>query len=59
MQQERQAALEALEKRAAELDEELHFIERCLASIALRDQDVGLPGELPPAEDEEALATGG
>lgn len=59
VQQERQAALEALEKRAAELDEELHFIERCLASIALRDQDVGLPGELPPAEGEEALATGG
>ncbi|QKJ37653.1 ATP-binding protein [Pseudomonas sp. MPDS] len=49
VQQERQAALEALEKRAAELEEELNFIERCLESIGSRDQGEGLPGKPPPA----------
>ncbi|WP_447741698.1 AAA family ATPase [Pseudomonas laurentiana] len=44
VQKEHQAALEALEKRAGELDQELQFIERCLASIAQRAQATGLTG---------------
>lgn len=50
VQQERQAALDALEQRAAELDEELHFIERCLVSIALRDRNEGLSSDPAPPE---------
>src|SRR5690606_39804503 len=38
VQMEHQAALEALEKRATELDQELQFIEQCLASVAQREQ---------------------
>ncbi|MCP2144245.1 UNVERIFIED_ORG: DNA sulfur modification protein DndD [Pseudomonas poae] len=50
VQQDRQAALDALEQRAAELDEELHFIERCLVSIALRDRNEGLSSDPAPPE---------
>ncbi|MFT2161050.1 ATP-binding protein [Pseudomonas putida] len=38
VQREHQAALKALEKRAEEIDQELQFIERCLLSVAQRDQ---------------------
>ncbi|MCY1286760.1 hypothetical protein D9M68_347070 [compost metagenome] len=38
VQKEHQAALEALEKRAVELNQELQFIEQCLASVAQREQ---------------------
>jgi DNA sulfur modification protein DndD len=38
VQKEHQAVLKALEKRATELDQELQFIDRCLASVAQRDQ---------------------
>lgn len=38
VQMDHQAALKALEKRAIELDQELQFIERCLASVAQREQ---------------------
>lgn len=38
VQMEHQAALEALEKSAIELDQELQFIEQCLASVAQRKQ---------------------
>ncbi|EPA99377.1 AAA family ATPase [Pseudomonas sp. G5(2012)] len=38
VQKEHQAALKALQKRAAELDQELQFIEQCLASVAQREQ---------------------
>ncbi|MCQ4299787.1 hypothetical protein NAV11_07670 [Pseudomonas songnenensis] len=37
-QKEHQAALKALEKRAVELDQELQFIEKCLASVSQREQ---------------------
>lgn len=43
VQKEHQAALGALEKRAVELDQELQFIEQCLASIAQREQAKELP----------------
>jgi DNA sulfur modification protein DndD len=43
VQQEHQAALKALEKRAVELDQELQFIEQCLASVAQREQAKELP----------------
>ena len=38
VQQEQQTRLSALEKRAADLVQELEFIDRCLASVAQRDQ---------------------
>lgn len=60
VQQERRAVLEALERRADELDEELQFIERCLASIALRDDTSPPPSELPSAANtDDALAAEG
>lgn len=43
VQKEHQVALGALEKRAVELDQELQFIEQCLASIAQREQAKDLP----------------
>lgn len=43
VQKEHQAALKALEKRAVELDQELQFIEQCLASVAQRQQAKELP----------------
>ncbi|ERZ01096.1 hypothetical protein Q022_02238 [Pseudomonas aeruginosa BWHPSA009] len=43
VQKEHQAALEALEKRAIELAQELQFIEQCLASAALGKQANDLP----------------
>jgi DNA sulfur modification protein DndD len=43
VQKEHQAALKALEKRAVELDQELQFIEQCLASVAQREQAKELP----------------
>ncbi|CAB3670078.1 AAA family ATPase [Achromobacter aegrifaciens] len=43
VQEEHQAALKALEKRAAELGQELEFIEQCLASVAQREQTKELP----------------
>jgi DNA sulfur modification protein DndD len=43
VQKEHQAALGALEKRAVEIDQELQFIEQCLASIAQREQAKELP----------------
>jgi DNA sulfur modification protein DndD len=43
VQKEHQAALGALEKRAVELDQELQFIEQCIASIAQREQAKELP----------------
>ncbi|WP_339493076.1 AAA family ATPase [Pseudomonas sp. EA_15y_Pfl2_R67] len=53
VQQERQAVLGALQARADELDEELQFIERCLASVALRDQLNAPPDESPPVANAE------
>lgn len=38
VQKEHQAALKSLEKRAVELDQELQFIEQCLASVVQREQ---------------------
>lgn len=59
VQQERQAALGEMEKRAAELEEELKFIERCLESIAEQDQVEGRPAQQPPVTEEEgALGDG-
>ncbi|WP_252959138.1 AAA family ATPase [Pseudomonas simiae] len=49
VQQEHQAGLRALEKRAVELTQELQFIERCVVSVAGREQARELPAELPPA----------
>lgn len=49
VQQEHQAGLRALEKRAIELTQELQFIERCVVSVAGREQARELPAELPPA----------
>lgn len=43
VQKEHQTALKALEKHAVELDQELQFIEQCLATVAEREQ----PKELP------------
>lgn len=43
VQKEHQTALEALEKRAIELAQELQFIEQCLASAALGEQANDLP----------------
>lgn len=43
VQKEHQSALKALEKRAVELDQELQFIEQCLASVAQREQAKELP----------------
>ena len=43
VQKEHQAALKTLEKRAVELDQELQFIEQCLASVAQREQAKELP----------------
>lgn len=43
VQKEHQSALKALEKRAGELDQELQFIEQCLASVAQREQAKELP----------------
>ncbi|RMS07880.1 hypothetical protein ALP72_02723 [Pseudomonas coronafaciens pv. coronafaciens] len=43
VQKEHQAVLKALEKRAVELDQELQFIEQCLASVAQREQAKELP----------------
>ncbi|KIH80567.1 AAA family ATPase [Pseudomonas batumici] len=43
VQKEHQAALKALEKRVVELDQELQFIEQCLASVAQREQAKELP----------------
>ena len=45
VQKEHQAVLKSLEKRAVELGEELQFIDRCLASVAQREQ----PARVPPA----------
>lgn len=39
VQKEHQAALNALEKRAEEIGQELQFIDRCLASVAQRERD--------------------
>jgi DNA sulfur modification protein DndD len=59
VQQERQAVLDALEKRAVELEEELVFIELCIASVALRDQ-VDAPTVIPAAADtDDALVSEG
>lgn len=49
VQQEHQAGLRALEKRAIELTQELQFIERCVVSVAGRERARELPAELPPA----------
>ena len=49
VQKEHQAALKALEKRAVELDQELQFIERCLASVAQREQAREQPAQVPTA----------
>lgn len=49
VQKEHQAVLKALEKRAVELDQELQFIERCLASVAQREQAREQPALVPPA----------
>lgn len=49
VQKEHQAVLNTLEKRAIELDQELQFIERCLASVAQREQARGQSAEAPPA----------
>jgi DNA sulfur modification protein DndD len=43
VQKEHEAALNALEKRAVELGQELQFIEQCLASVAQREQAKELP----------------
>ncbi|MBI7156483.1 hypothetical protein JET95_28880 [Pseudomonas aeruginosa] len=51
VQQERQAALGVMEKRAAELEEELKFIERCLKSVANQDQVEDRPAEQPPVTE--------
>lgn len=60
VQQERRAVLEALERRADELAEELQFIERCLASIAFRDDTSRPPGEPPSAANtDDALVAEG
>lgn len=56
VQQERRAVLDALERRAYELDEELQFIELCLASIALRHQANATPNE-PLPDADAAIAT--
>jgi DNA sulfur modification protein DndD len=40
VQKEHLRALKAIEKRAVELDQELQFIERCLASVAQRERAV-------------------
>ena len=48
VQQEHQAGLRALEKRAIELTQELQFIERCVVSVADRERARDLPAELPP-----------
>lgn len=48
VQQEHQAGLKALEKRAIELTQELQFIERCVVSVADRERARDLPAELPP-----------
>ncbi|UST72310.1 AAA family ATPase [Pseudomonas siliginis] len=40
VQKEHLRALNAIEKRAVELDQELQFIERCLASVAQRERAV-------------------
>ncbi len=45
VQKEHQAALSGLEKRAEELDQELQFIERCLASVAQRNQGREQPAQ--------------
>ncbi|POA28209.1 MULTISPECIES: AAA family ATPase [unclassified Pseudomonas] len=47
VQKEHQATLKTLEKRAVELDQELQFIERCLASVAKREQAREQPAQLP------------
>lgn len=49
VQKEHQAVLKALEKRAVELGEELQFIERCLASVAQREQGSEQPARVLPA----------
>jgi DNA sulfur modification protein DndD len=48
VQKEHQAVLKTLEKRAVELGEELQFIERCLASVAKREQVREQPAQVPP-----------
>ncbi|WP_409265252.1 AAA family ATPase [Pseudomonas sp. KCJK8521] len=58
VQQQHQAVLDELEKRAAELQEELQFIERCLASVAQRNQEEERATEPPPPADEEDAAIG-
>ncbi|MDD2059100.1 AAA family ATPase [Pseudomonas sp. GD03860] len=45
VQQEHQTSLKALEKRAEELDQELQFIDRCLASVAQREQEREQPAQ--------------
>lgn len=49
VQQEHEAGLRALEKRAIELTHELQFIERCVVSVADRERARELPAELPTA----------
>lgn len=59
VQQERKAALSAMEKRAAELEEELKFIERCLENVANQSQVEENPAEQPPVTAEEGASGGG
>jgi DNA sulfur modification protein DndD len=47
VQKEHRAGLKALEKRATELTQELEFIERCIVSVADREQAGELPAQLP------------
>lgn len=48
MQQEHQAGLKALEKRAIELTKELQFIESCIGSVADRERARELRAECRP-----------
>ena len=55
VQLEQQTRLSALEKRAADLVQELEFIDRCLASVAQRDQvpeDQQMQTENPLLEEQ-------
>ncbi|MEI9438957.1 hypothetical protein WAE41_34055, partial [Pseudomonas aeruginosa] len=45
------SGLGVMEKRAAELEEELKFIERCLKSVANQDQVEDRPAEQPPVTE--------